>query len=137
MWLGLWLGILGRGGCWEGKPGTGDLNGQGIVLLAPFSDQRPQGRIGGEDAVRAVTGDPRWREDRGQAIEELESGEAQGGAAGEVGFRHEVENLVGAAALGSLVSRVRKPGLSRAAEIRDGFSTWPESEQETNVVIME
>jgi hypothetical protein len=42
--------------------------------------------------------DARWREDRGEAIQELEGGEAQRGAAGQVRFRQDVEDLVGAAA---------------------------------------
>ena len=46
----------------------------------------------------AVTVDAGWRKDRGQAIQELQGGEAQGGAAGEVGLRQDVEDLVRAAA---------------------------------------
>jgi hypothetical protein len=46
----------------------------------------------------AVAMDPGRRKDRGQAVQKLESGEAQGGAAGGIGFRQEVEDLVGASA---------------------------------------
>jgi hypothetical protein len=45
-----------------------------------------------------VAMDAGWREDRGQAIQELESGEAERCAAGGVGLRQEVEDLVRAAA---------------------------------------
>lgn len=45
----------------------------------------------------SVAMDAGWREDRGQAVQELEGGEAQGGAAGQVRFRQDVEDLVGAA----------------------------------------
>jgi hypothetical protein len=38
--------------------------------------------------------DAGWREDRGEAIQELESREAQRGPTGGIGFRQEVENLV-------------------------------------------
>ena len=50
--LGLWAGWLGRWGCggWrEGKTWTGELGGEGVILLGPGRNQRPQGRIGGED----------------------------------------------------------------------------------------
>jgi hypothetical protein len=46
----------------------------------------------------AVAMDPGRRKDRGQAVQELESGEAQGGTAGGIGFRQEVEDLVRPAA---------------------------------------
>ena len=46
----------------------------------------------------SVSVDAGWREDRGQAVEELQGGEAQGGAAGQVRFRQDVEDLVGTAA---------------------------------------
>ena len=38
------------------------------------------------------------REDLGQAVQELQSGEAQGGTAGGIGLGEPVEDLVGAAA---------------------------------------
>ena len=43
----------------------------------------------------AVTVDAGWRKDRGQAIQELQGGEAQGGAAGGVRLGQDVEDLVG------------------------------------------
>ena len=46
----------------------------------------------------AVTVDAGWRKDPGQAIQELESRETQGSAAGGIGFRQEVEYLVGTVA---------------------------------------
>jgi hypothetical protein len=46
----------------------------------------------------SVAVDSGWGEDRGQAVQELETGEAEGGAAGWVGLGQEVENLVRAAA---------------------------------------
>ena len=39
-----------------------------------------------------------WREDLGQAVQELESRETEGGAAGQVGPREDVEDLVGTVA---------------------------------------
>jgi hypothetical protein len=42
----------------------------------------------------AVAMDPGRRKDPGQAVQELQSGEAQGGTAGGIGFRQEVEDLV-------------------------------------------
>lgn len=64
--------------------------------------------------------DAGWREDRGEAIQELESREAQGGPTGGIGFRQEVENPVGTATgpggspyqlgtVGKLKSRLRVP----------------------------
>jgi hypothetical protein len=45
--------------------------------------------------VIPVTMDAGRRENRGQAVEELESGEAQGGTAGGIGLGEQVEDLVG------------------------------------------
>jgi hypothetical protein len=59
--------------------GTGELSGEGVVLVGPLGDQGPQGRVGGEDPVVAVEGR-----------------KAQRGATGQVGPREEVEDLVGA-----------------------------------------
>ncbi len=46
----------------------------------------------------AVTVEARWGEDLGHSVEELEGGEAKGGAAGQVGVGQEVEDLVGSVA---------------------------------------
>jgi hypothetical protein len=46
----------------------------------------------------AVTMNAGRREDLGEAVQELQSGEAQGGTAGGIGFRQEVEDLVRPAA---------------------------------------
>jgi hypothetical protein len=77
--------------------GARDLSDEGIVLLGPGRDQRPQRSVGGEDPVVAVAVDAGRGEDRGQAVQELESGETEGGAARGVGLGQEVEDLVGAA----------------------------------------
>lgn len=98
LWLGCWvfrLGTRSRGGCWERKAGTEALIGQGVVLLGPGRDQRPQRSIGSEDPMVAVPVEAGRREDLGQAIQEFESGETQGSAAGGIGLRQDVENLVG------------------------------------------
>jgi hypothetical protein len=92
----LWLGRLGGGGFWEGKPGTGELSGQGVILPGPGRDQGPQRSVGGEDPMVTVAVDAGWGEDVGQPIQKLQSRETQGGAAGEVGPRQDVEDLVGA-----------------------------------------
>jgi hypothetical protein len=76
--------------------GTGELSGEGVVLVGPLGDQGPQGRVGGEDPVVAVAMDARRGENLGQAIQELEGRKAQRGATGQVGPREEVEDLVGA-----------------------------------------
>ena len=94
----LCLGSWGRGGCRERERGIGSVGGEGIILPGLFGDQRSQGRIGGEDAVVAVAMDAGWRKNRGQAVQELQSGEAQRGTAGGIGLGEDVENLVGAAA---------------------------------------
>ena len=99
-WSGCWrlgFGVRGRGGCREGKAGSVDLSGEGIVLVGPLGNQGPQGGVGGKDAVVAVAVDPGWGEDLGQTIQELEGREAECGAAGRIGPGEEVENLVGAA----------------------------------------
>lgn len=86
------------------------MGGEGVVLPGPGRDQPSQGRIGGEDAVVAVAVDPGWGKDRGEAIEELQGREAERGAAGRVGPREEVEDLVGAAADEvEAVERERRP----------------------------
>jgi hypothetical protein len=97
-WRLLWPGRRGRRS--QGKLGirARELSGEGIILLGPFGDEGPQGRVGGEDAVVAVAVEPGWRKDLGEGIEELESRETQRGAAGGIGFRQDVENLVRAAA---------------------------------------
>jgi hypothetical protein len=89
-------GSVGRGGCWERETWTGELSGEGVVLLGPGRDQGPQRSVRGENAVVAVTVDAGRGEDLGQAVQELQGGETQGGAAGEVGPWQEVEDLVGA-----------------------------------------
>jgi hypothetical protein len=63
-----------------------------------LGDEGPQGRIGGEDAVVTVTVDAGRGKDRGQAVQELESGKTKGSAAGGIGLWQDVENLVRATA---------------------------------------
>ena len=75
--------------------GTGELSGEGVILLGPGRDQRPQRSVGGKDAMVTVTVDAGRRENLGQAVQELQGREAQGGAAGEVGPWEEVEDLIG------------------------------------------
>jgi hypothetical protein len=70
------LGSRGGGFCRERRKWTGRLTGQDVVLLGPGGDQRPKGGVGGEDPMVAVPMDAGWREDRGEAIQELESREA-------------------------------------------------------------
>ena len=67
-----------------------------------------------------------WRrEDLGEAIQELEGGEAERGAAGGIGPREEVEDLVGAAAdevgrrLGHALGVTGRAGTSALAGERD------------------
>jgi len=72
------------------------LSGEGIVLASSLGDERPQERIGGEDPMVTVAMDAGWGEDLGQAVQRLQGRETQGGAAGEVGPRQDVEDLVGA-----------------------------------------
>ena len=96
-WLGwwtLWLGRRARRS--QGRFGIRELSGEGVVLPGPFSDQRPQGSVGGEDAVVTVPVDAGRGEDRGQAVQELESGETEGGAARRIGPRQEIaEHVLG------------------------------------------
>ena len=94
----LWLGRRDLGGCWGESIETGDLSGQGVVLLGPCGDQRSQGSIGGEDAVVPVAVDAGRGEDGGEPVQELESRETQRGSAGQVGSWEEVEDLVGTVA---------------------------------------
>jgi hypothetical protein len=77
---------------------TRELSGEGVILLGPGRNQGPEWRVGGKDPVVTVAVNARWRKDLGQAVQEFESGETQGGAAGEVGPREEVEDLVGTVA---------------------------------------
>jgi hypothetical protein len=77
--------------------GTGELNGEGIVLVGPFGDEGPQWSIGGEDPMVSVAVDSGWGEDRGEAVQELEGRETEGGPAGQVRPWEQVEDLVGAA----------------------------------------
>ena len=94
----VWLGSRGRGGRRERKRGAGELSGQGIVRPGPFGDEGSQGSVRGEDAVVAMAVNAGRRKDLGQPVQELESGEAQRGAAGRVWLRQKVENLVGTVA---------------------------------------
>ena len=91
----LWLGGRGYGAWREWARLGGGVDG--VVLAGEFSDERPQGRIGREDAVVAVTVDSGWGEDCGEAVQELKGGEAEGGASGQVGLGQDIEDLVGAA----------------------------------------
>jgi len=61
-------GSVGRGGCWERETWTGELSGEGVVLLGPGRDQGPQRCVGGENAVVAVTVDAGRGENLGQAV---------------------------------------------------------------------
>ena len=64
----------------------------------------------------AVAVNAGWGEDLGESVQELESGETKGGAAGEVGPREEVEDLVGAAADEvEAVEGERRPGTTNAS----------------------
>ncbi len=74
------------------------MGGEGVVLEGPVCDQRPQRRVGGEGPMVTVTVDPRRWKDLGEAVKELEGREAEAGAAGQVGLREEIEDLVGAVA---------------------------------------
>jgi hypothetical protein len=47
--------------------------------------------------VVAVAVDAGWGEDLGEAVQELQGREAEGGTAGGIGLREQVEDLVGAA----------------------------------------
>jgi hypothetical protein len=82
----LWLGRRDLGGGWGESIETGDLSGQGVVLLGPCGDQRSQGSIGGEDTVVLVVVDAGRGEDGGEPVQKLESRETQRGSAGQVGF---------------------------------------------------
>jgi len=70
-WLrcwGLWRLGFGRGGRRsQGKPGTGVLNGQGIVLVGASRNEGSQRSVGGEDPVVAVAVDTGRGKDRGQS----------------------------------------------------------------------
>lgn len=89
----LCTGRRGGGGCREGKWGTGELSGEGVVLLGPGCDQGPQGCMGSKDPVVTVVVDAGWREDLGEAVEERQGGEAQRHAACGIGVGQEVEDL--------------------------------------------
>ena len=90
------LGLRGSpgGGDQRGEGGLADVGedlsdglrvGEGVVLLGPGRDQRPQRSVGREYPVAAVRVDAGRGEDLGQAVQELQGRETQGGAAGEVG----------------------------------------------------
>ena len=66
-------GSVGRGGCWERETWTGELSGEGVVLLGPGRDQRSERSVGREDPVVAVAMDAGRGEDLGQAVQELQS----------------------------------------------------------------
>ena len=51
----------GHGGCWEGKTRTGELNGQGVLLLSPGRDQGPPGRVEAQGLTRALLRQERIR----------------------------------------------------------------------------
>jgi hypothetical protein len=100
---------------------TGELSGEGVVLVGPFGDEGPQGSVGGEDAVVTVAVDAGWREDLGESVQELESRETEGGAAGEVGPWEQVEDLVGAAAdQVEAVEGKRRPGTVANEALQSG-----------------
>jgi len=80
-WRLLGLGSRRRRSQGEFGIGARELSGEGVVLLGPGCDPRPQGSVGSKDAVVAVTMNAGWREDRGQPVEKFESGEAERGAA--------------------------------------------------------
>jgi len=97
-WWLLWFGRRSRRSQGEFGIGARERNGEGIVLPGPGRDQRPQRSVGGEDAVVSVTVDAGRREDLGQPVQELERGEAEGGADGGIGLRQDMENLIRAVA---------------------------------------
>jgi hypothetical protein len=101
--------------------GTGELSGEVVFFLGPSRDERPQGSVGGEDAVVTVAVDAGWREDLGESVQELESRETEGGAAGEVGPWEQVEDLVGAAAdQVEAVEGKRRPGTVANEALQSG-----------------
>jgi hypothetical protein len=72
------------------------------------------------------------REDLGEAVQELQGGEAQCGAAGGIGFRQEVENLVGAAI--NEVETVESEGRPGAIP-NEAFQALPVGGLDTNASI--
>jgi len=66
----------------------GEVLGGGVVLLSPGGDEGPQGCIGGEDPVVSVAVDVGRGKEGGETVQELQSGEAQRGATGGIGFRN-------------------------------------------------
>jgi hypothetical protein len=58
------------------------------------------------------------RKDRGEAVQELQGRETQGGAAGEIGLGEQVENLVRAAA--DQVESISQPDIPECA----GRGSW-------------
>ncbi|MFH1765896.1 MAG: hypothetical protein ABIF09_17045 [Gemmatimonadota bacterium] len=96
VWWRLWHGREGCGGHREREMGDGLLCGAGVVIQGPGRDQGPQRGVGGKDPVVTVAVDPGWREDLGEAIQELQGREPEGGTAGGIGGGKDVEDLVGA-----------------------------------------
>ena len=88
------------------------LAGGGVVFLSPGGDEGPEGGVGCEDAVVAVAVNAGRRKDGGEAIQELQGREPEGGAAGGIGLLQKVEDLVGAAA--DEVEAVEGEGAPRA-----------------------
>ena len=69
----LWLGRRGRRFLWKGGMWAEGLSGQGVILLGPGGDKRPQRSVGGEYPMVAVAMDAGWGEDFGQAVQKLQS----------------------------------------------------------------
>jgi len=74
---------------------NGNPDGGGIVLVGPSRDEGPEGRIGCEDPVVAVSVNPGRGENGGETVQKLQGREPEGSASGQVGPRQNVEHLVG------------------------------------------
>jgi hypothetical protein len=60
-------------------------DGEGIVLPGLGGDEGPQGGVGCEDAVVTVAVDPGRGEDFGEAVDELQGRDPEGGTARRIG----------------------------------------------------
>ena len=78
--------------------GSEICGGGRIFGFGPCGDKGPQGGIGREGPMVAVAVNARWGKDVGEAIQELQGRESEGGTAAGIGLGKAVEDLVGAAA---------------------------------------
>lgn len=62
------MGVTG-----SGRSADGLRSGEDVVLVGPGRDERPQGSVGGEDAVVTVAVDAGRGKDGRETVEELES----------------------------------------------------------------